>query len=165
MVVRRQDDTGPYMLVDGHLRHAALMDLGNSEAPCLIADDDEAFTYNKRVNRLSTIQGQCRGNAQTRIEEHKLLTAFPEPSAAEPKSSPAIENLDAEIAALETLAIHDLRIGWRRLHHSDPPTRLSRDLLSPTEMNPWFAVPGPSQQGLSRPLSRCAYCKRPETRP
>ena len=23
---------------------------------CLIADDDEAFTYNKRVNRLATIQ-------------------------------------------------------------------------------------------------------------
>ena len=31
-------------------------DLGSSEAPCLIADDDEAFTYNKRVNRLATIQ-------------------------------------------------------------------------------------------------------------
>jgi ParB-like chromosome segregation protein Spo0J len=56
VVARRQDDTGPYMLVDGHLRHAALSDLGNSEAPCLIADDDEAFTYNKRVNRLATIQ-------------------------------------------------------------------------------------------------------------
>ena len=56
VVARRQEDTGPYMLVDGHLRHAALSDLGNSEAPCLIADDDEAFTYNKRVNRLATIQ-------------------------------------------------------------------------------------------------------------
>jgi ParB-like chromosome segregation protein Spo0J len=56
VVAPRQDDTGPYMLVDGHLRHAALSDLGNSEAPCLIADDDEAFTYNKRVNRLATIQ-------------------------------------------------------------------------------------------------------------
>jgi ParB-like chromosome segregation protein Spo0J len=56
VVARRQEETGPYMLVDGHLRHAALSDLGNSEAPCLIADDDEAFTYNKRVNRLATIQ-------------------------------------------------------------------------------------------------------------
>jgi ParB-like chromosome segregation protein Spo0J len=56
VVARRQDDAGPYMLVDGHLRHAALLDLGSSEAPCLIADDDEAFTYNKRVNRLATIQ-------------------------------------------------------------------------------------------------------------
>jgi len=44
------------MLVDGHLRHAALLDLGLDTAPCLIADDDEAFTYNKRVNRLGTVQ-------------------------------------------------------------------------------------------------------------
>ena len=46
VVARRAKDGGPFMLVDGHLRHAALADLGNSEAPCLIADDDEAFTYN-----------------------------------------------------------------------------------------------------------------------
>ena len=56
VVARRGKDEGPYMLVDGHLRHAALLDLGTSEAACLIADDDEAFTYNKRVNRLATIQ-------------------------------------------------------------------------------------------------------------
>ena len=56
VVARRREDAGPYMLVDGHLRHAALAELGHSEAPCLIADDDEAFTYNKRVNRLATIQ-------------------------------------------------------------------------------------------------------------
>jgi ParB-like chromosome segregation protein Spo0J len=56
VVARHAKDGGPFMLVDGHLRHAALFDLGSSEAPCLIADDDEAFTYNKRVNRLATIQ-------------------------------------------------------------------------------------------------------------
>src|SRR6201993_3739815 len=56
VVAQRRENTGPYMLVDGHLRHAALADLGHSEAPCLIADDDEAFTYNKRVNRLATVQ-------------------------------------------------------------------------------------------------------------
>jgi ParB-like chromosome segregation protein Spo0J len=56
LVVTRREGAGPYMLVDGHLRYAALSDLGNSEASCLIADDDEAFTYNKRVNRLATIQ-------------------------------------------------------------------------------------------------------------
>ena len=30
VVARRQEDTGPYMLVDGHLRHAALLDLGTA---------------------------------------------------------------------------------------------------------------------------------------
>jgi ParB-like chromosome segregation protein Spo0J len=56
LVVTRRRGAGPYMLVDGHLRHAALLDLGRGIAPCLVADDDEAFTYNKRVNRLATVQ-------------------------------------------------------------------------------------------------------------
>jgi hypothetical protein len=34
----------------------ALRFLGATEAACVVADDDEAFTYNKRVNRLATIQ-------------------------------------------------------------------------------------------------------------
>jgi ParB-like chromosome segregation protein Spo0J len=56
VVARRAKEGGPFMLVDGHLRHAALLDLGSSEAPCLVADDDEALTYNKRINRLATVQ-------------------------------------------------------------------------------------------------------------
>jgi hypothetical protein len=40
-----------------------------------------------------------------------------------------MSQLDVEIAALEGAAIHDLRIAWRRLHHDDPPARLSRDLM------------------------------------
>ena len=52
----RNDETEPYMLVDGHLRLAALAELGATTAPCLVAHDDEGFTYNKRVNRLATVQ-------------------------------------------------------------------------------------------------------------
>ena len=26
------------------------------QVPCLISKDDEAFTYNKRINRLATVQ-------------------------------------------------------------------------------------------------------------
>src|SRR5689334_8916698 len=56
VVAPRKTDNEPHMLVDGHLRYAAMIDLGAESAPCLIADDDEAFTYNKRVNRLATVQ-------------------------------------------------------------------------------------------------------------
>src|SRR5437660_10891128 len=56
VVAPRTDDTEPYMLIDGHLRHAALAELGVASAPCLVAHDDEGFTYNKRVNRLATVQ-------------------------------------------------------------------------------------------------------------
>jgi ParB-like chromosome segregation protein Spo0J len=44
------------MLLDGHLRLHAIREEGKATAPCIIADDDEAFTYNKRVNRLATVQ-------------------------------------------------------------------------------------------------------------
>ena len=47
---------GGYLLLDGHMRLDALRFLGAAEAPCVVADDDESFTYNKRVNRLATIQ-------------------------------------------------------------------------------------------------------------
>lgn len=48
--------TGNRLLLDGHIRVIALSELGITEAPCLEAKDDEGYTYNSRVNRLSTIQ-------------------------------------------------------------------------------------------------------------
>ena len=51
-----QQKGGTYLLLDGHVRLAALREQDVSEAPCIIAHDDESFTYNKRVNRLAVIQ-------------------------------------------------------------------------------------------------------------
>ncbi|HEU5079493.1 MAG TPA: plasmid partitioning protein RepB C-terminal domain-containing protein [Opitutaceae bacterium] len=45
-----------YFLLDGHMRLKALHELGRTEAFCLISKDDDAFTYNDKVNRLSLIQ-------------------------------------------------------------------------------------------------------------
>jgi hypothetical protein len=45
-----------HVLLDGHLRLLAIQDLGHARAACLVATDDESYTYNNRVNRLSTIQ-------------------------------------------------------------------------------------------------------------
>ena len=47
---------GAYLPLDGHVRLAALREQEIGEAPCIIAHDDESFTYNKRVNRLAVIQ-------------------------------------------------------------------------------------------------------------
>jgi ParB-like chromosome segregation protein Spo0J len=81
LVVTRRAGAGPYMLVDGHLRHAALVDLGNSAAPCLVAADDEAFTYNKRVNRLAIIQ------------EHRMILKAVERGVSEQRIAKAL-NVD-----------------------------------------------------------------------
>lgn len=44
------------MLLDGHIRFTIALDRGATTIRCLIANDDEGFTYNKRVNRLATVQ-------------------------------------------------------------------------------------------------------------
>jgi ParB-like chromosome segregation protein Spo0J len=41
---------GKYMLLDGHIRLDVLQQGGVVEAHCLISTEDEAYTYNKRVN-------------------------------------------------------------------------------------------------------------------
>jgi ParB-like chromosome segregation protein Spo0J len=56
IVARDQSEPGKYLLLDGHLRIDVLKGLGEMEVACLISTDDEAFTYNKRVNRLAMIQ-------------------------------------------------------------------------------------------------------------
>jgi len=48
--------SGMHVLLDGHIRMMALQELGFTDAPCLMAIDDESYTYNNRINRLSTIQ-------------------------------------------------------------------------------------------------------------
>jgi hypothetical protein len=44
-----------YLLVDGHTRLDILKQSGATEVECLVATDDESYTYNKRVNYLSPI--------------------------------------------------------------------------------------------------------------
>jgi hypothetical protein len=45
-----------FLLLDGHIRLALLKQIGETQARCLIATDDETYTYNKRINRMATIQ-------------------------------------------------------------------------------------------------------------
>lgn len=54
--VAKPDRDKKYVLLDGHSRMVALKLLGFEEVPCLVAIDDESYTYNNRVNRLSSIQ-------------------------------------------------------------------------------------------------------------
>ena len=56
VVARDRSEAGKYLLLDGHLRLAVLQELGQVDVVCLIATDDEAYTYNKRVNRLAIVQ-------------------------------------------------------------------------------------------------------------
>ena len=61
VVVRDAHDRAIFHLLDGHLRVDILKKRGDEAVVCLIATDDEAFTYNRRVSRIATIQ------------EHKMI--------------------------------------------------------------------------------------------
>lgn len=61
VVARNRAERGKYLLLDGHLRIEILKEMGESAVVCLIATDDEAFTYNKRINRIAIVQ------------EHKMI--------------------------------------------------------------------------------------------
>lgn len=61
VVARDRHDPKMYTLLDGHLRLEALKDNGETATNCIVSTDDEAFTYNKRISRLATIQ------------EHKMI--------------------------------------------------------------------------------------------
>ena len=56
VIARDQSDPAKYLLLDGHLRIEVLKDLGQTDVACLVATDDEAYTYNKRVNRIAMVQ-------------------------------------------------------------------------------------------------------------
>lgn len=94
LVVARPNASGAYLLLDGHVRLSALRDHCSTEARCIIATDDEGFTYNKRVNRLATIQ------------EHYMIVRALERGVSEEKLARA---LDVDIKVIR--ARRDLLAG------------------------------------------------------
>lgn len=56
VVALNRDQDGTFITLDGRLRVEVLRDLGKDCALCLVSTDDEGYTYNKRVNRLSVVQ-------------------------------------------------------------------------------------------------------------
>jgi ParB-like chromosome segregation protein Spo0J len=70
-----------YLLLDGHLRIMALKELGVERVSCLISTDDETYTYNKYINRLSAIQ------------EHRMIVKAVQSGVSEEKLARTL-NLD-----------------------------------------------------------------------
>jgi ParB-like chromosome segregation protein Spo0J len=77
-VIQHDPAKPEFIFLDGHLRVLALKDLGVHEAPCLIAKDDEIYTYNHRINRLSTIQEHymIRRAIDRGVSKERLARAF-----------------------------------------------------------------------------------------
>jgi ParB-like chromosome segregation protein Spo0J len=78
VVVRDSSDPEKFHLLDGHLRVEISKEQGINAIVCLVATDDEAFTYNKRVNRLAIIQ------------EHKMIMTAIEKGVPEERLARAL---------------------------------------------------------------------------
>ncbi len=83
IVARDRSEPSKYLLLDGHLRIDVLKHMGETEVVCLISTDDEAFTYNKRVNRIAAIQ------------EHRMILKAAERGVSEQRIAKAL-NVDVQ---------------------------------------------------------------------
>jgi len=79
VVARDPTNPGTFLLLDGHVRIEVLKDLGIEQVECLVSTDDEAFTYNKRISRLSPVQ------------EHKMIRRAIERGVPEEKIAKALD--------------------------------------------------------------------------
>ncbi len=79
VVARDPANPGTFLLLDGHVRIEVLKDLGIETVECLVSTDDEAFTYNKRISRLSPVQ------------EHKMIRRAIERGVPEEKIAKALD--------------------------------------------------------------------------
>ena len=110
MVYPQKGTAGKYLLLDGHLRYFALKELGEKDAACIIASEDECFTYNARVNRLNP------------IAEHKMIMK-------------AVQNgvRPERIAAALNLTVNDVKSSMSMLDgiHEEAVDMLKDKAISP----------------------------------
>ncbi len=79
---------GQYYLLDGLLRLEVIKELGEKNIACIVSTDDESFTYNKHINRISTIQ------------EHRMIVRAVERGVSEAKIASAL-NVDVKSIILK----------------------------------------------------------------
>lgn len=91
VVARAPGQDGSFILLDGHVRLHVLKEMGDTTVTCLVATDDESFTYNKRISRLATIQ------------EHKMILRAVERGVSEARIAAALNVNIALIRQKRTL--------------------------------------------------------------
>ncbi len=91
-----------FLILDGHIRIEILKDLGEGEVECLVSTDDEAFTYNKRISRLSAVQEHAmivRAIARG-VPEDKIARALAINVSTIQRKSRLLDGICAEAASL-----------------------------------------------------------------
>jgi ParB-like chromosome segregation protein Spo0J len=180
--VTRQSD-GSFLRLDGHVRFAALRQQGNSRARCVVADDDEAFTYNKRINRLAPIQEHYmivraleRGVPEERLaraldvdvtiirHRRRLLTGISEEAAALLKEAPighATFRLLRRMKPLRQMEVAELMASANNYSHNYAKALLATtkpiDLHRPDELTKATGLSPEQMARLEREMSAISH--------
>ena len=93
VVIRDRSNPACYHLLDGHLRLDILQAREEREVVCLVATEDEAFTYNRRVSRIAIIQ------------EHKMILTAVNKGVSEERLARALNVNIASIRAKRNLLV------------------------------------------------------------
>lgn len=93
VVVRGRGGAPSYHLLDGHIRLDILRGQGETEVVCLVATEDEAFTYNRRVSRIAIIQ------------EHRMILKAVEKGVPEERLARALNVNISNIRAKRNLLV------------------------------------------------------------
>jgi ParB/RepB/Spo0J family partition protein len=103
MVHPQKSTSGKYLLVDGHLRLHALRELGETEADCIIANDDESYTYNARISRMAPIQEHkmiLRAVQQGKVKPERIAAALNVPLSYVQNSLTLLDGINPEAVDL-----------------------------------------------------------------
>jgi hypothetical protein len=120
---RTRGETQQYILLDGHLRRDILKSMGDKDALCLVATDDEGFTYNHKVNQISAIQEHFMilKALESGVSEERVANVLSMDVGAIRKKRNLLEGICAE--AVEILKHHPASPGAIREMRRVKPMR------------------------------------------
>jgi ParB-like chromosome segregation protein Spo0J len=167
------DRPGSFVVLDGHMRLEALRDIGETHARCLVSTDDEGYTYNKRVNRLSVIQAHRMivhaaeaGTSITRLaialdvtesairNQFKLLDGICDEAVALLADKPASQGMFRTLRKVKAFRQIDIAQAMINLNNYSVTLALAMLQVTPAEQLEEKFASKAKRQGASETLQR-----------
>ena len=93
------------------------------------APTKHSHSRRRRSSRRSAPPCQLPLCALGALNSRAVARFRPRRPSRRPSTKPGLTEVETEIAELVDQSTHDLRLAWRRMHCTEPPVGLSRDLL------------------------------------
>lgn len=122
LVVYRQKN-GTCLLLDGHLRLEGAKELGWTSVECIASTDDESFTYNARINRVSPVQEHhmIMQAIRSGVSPEKIAEALNRKVEAVHANTQLLVGIDSE--TVEIIKVKRISIGAIKILKRVTPVR------------------------------------------